>query len=77
MTKLEKCRRRVNDSFRDHLHAAVLAKFNLKIETTFSLGTMSLVSYLPDDQPFTQQHDFIAAFSDGYCAAMCQIGEDA
>lgn len=76
MTKIEKCHLRVNGSFRDHLHAAFKAKFNLQLETIFSLGTMSLVSYLADDIPFTpEQHAFIAAYSEGYAAAMVQISE--
>lgn len=76
MTKLEKCRRRVNDAFRENLHAAFKKKFDLELETTFNLGAMSLVSYLPDGAPFTpEQHDFIAAYSGGYGAAMTQIHE--
>lgn len=76
MTKIEKCNRRVNENFRANLHSAFKAKFNLQLETTFSLGTMALVSYLPDDAQITpEQRDFIAAYSDGYCAAMLQISE--
>lgn len=69
--KLEKCALRVNDGFSDRLSAAFKKQFDRELEVRFNFVSMQLVSAPTDGQPYTpDQHQWVAAFSDGYAAAL-------
>ncbi len=61
----------LNDGFSDALAAAFVEKFEIGIETNWSIIDFSKTTTRLDEKPFTQaQHDWIGAFETGYRAAM-------
>jgi L-cystine uptake protein TcyP (sodium:dicarboxylate symporter family) len=71
ITKLEQCANVVNNAFSEKLNAAFKAKFGIALTTGANLFSMTLVSQREDDEDFTpEQRDWIAAYSDGYAAAL-------
>lgn len=76
MTKIEKMSRTLNDNFPDKLKEEFKKKFDIEINTSFSIFTMKLHTTRADDHPMTQeQFDWIASFETGYMAAMNQVWE--
>jgi hypothetical protein len=71
-TKIEKLIRAVNDAFAEELRQAVTKKFQgLRVTTTLNLFAMALSTTRVDGKQFTEeQAAFIAAFEDGYVAAL-------
>lgn len=75
-TIIEKCHRKLNDSFADKLNAAFLAKFSRELTTSFNIFSMRLVSFPTDEMDFTpEQLLWVNAYSDGYQAAKNQVWE--
>ncbi len=76
MTKIEKMHRKLNDNFRDHLKDAVLKKYSVEIITEYVFLAERLITKKVDGSEFTPaQIQWIAAFSNGYEAAMSQVYE--
>ncbi len=73
MRKIEKIRMQINDSFRDHLKAAMKEK-GVDVVTEYSFIAMNLVTRTVDGRNMTpEQMEFMKGFSDGYAAAMVQV----
>ena len=77
MRKIRKLSRAINDSFREHLHAALAKEFPaLKVETTFNLMSMQMITTPVGKKKFTKrEHDFIRIYDDGYFTAKAQVIE--
>lgn len=75
MSKLDKMRKELENSFTAELHAAFEAKFGEKIETTFDLlGSFQMVTRLASGEQFTMdQHAFIQGWSEGFGKAINMI----
>lgn len=72
MSKLDKMRKELENSFKQELHEAFFAKFGLKIVTIFDLlGSFQMVTRLESGEQFTlDQHAFIQGWSEGYGKAI-------
>ncbi len=75
MSKLDKMRKELENSFTAELHAAFEAKFGLKIDTTFDLlGSFQMVTRLASGNQFTpEQHAFIQGWSEGFGKAINMV----
>lgn len=70
-TKLGKCANALNEQFRDNLKAEFLKRFEIELKTEFNIFSFALVSQREDGEPMTsEQHHFVAGYSDGYGTAM-------
>ena len=72
LTKIERAVRLLNDSFPERLRAKFAEQFNgLVVETRWNIFLMQLVTTLENGEDFTpEQHQWVAAFSEGYAAAL-------
>lgn len=67
---LDRCARRINDSFPDMLKAAFLEKFGRELSVDYNIVAMQLVSKPADGEPYTpEQQAWASAFDAGYWAA--------
>jgi hypothetical protein len=76
MTKIEKLKRSVRESFSDKLMAAFKVKFRRNLTTSYNIFGMALVSRPSNGKPFTpKQKEWVAGYETGYLDAQNQIGE--
>lgn len=75
LTKIEKAERLLNNSFPDLLRDKFAEHFNgLIVETRWSVFSMQLVTTLESGDDFTpEQYQWVAAFSEGYSAALVVV----
>lgn len=75
MSKLDKMRKELENSFTAELHAAFEKKFGLKIDTTFDLlGGFQMVTRLESGEQFTiDQHAFIQGWSEAFGKAINMV----
>lgn len=68
MSKLDKMRKELENSFTAELHAAFEAKYGNKLETTFDLlGSFQMVTRLKSGEDFTiDEHAYIMGYSDAF-----------
>lgn len=72
MRKLDKMANVLHDEFREHLAAAMAAKFDgLEVETHANIWQMRLVTTRADGEDFTpEQMTWMEAWSEGYSKAL-------
>ncbi len=76
MKKIERLRRQINDSFRDHLHDAMKEK-GVEVKTEFNIWSGNLVTRTVNGKRMTaKQMEFMKGFEAGYLAAMKQVPID-
>lgn len=77
MTKLQRCRNKLNDEFRDAIIDVMRKEFGIEVENMFDFfGSGRLITTRVDGEDFTpEQHQFLRAFSEGYGQAMSKVTE--
>ncbi len=77
MTKIDKIKRKLNDSFKECLYKAFVEKYGIEIETYFAIfGDMKMHSMRVDKKNFTvEQKTFISSYELGYLSAMSLVNE--
>ncbi len=74
--KFEIIAARLNEAFRDELKTVFREKFDIEIESNFSLLAMCLITTRVDKKDFTEKElAFLIAYSAGYEKAMSIVSE--
>lgn len=75
LTKIEKAERLLNESFCELLREKFAERFGgLAVETQWNIFTMNLVTKLESGDDFSsEQHQWVAAFSEGYAQALAVV----